>query len=203
MMLSCALITSAATPSAHARGRSQRGAPTRVAWATNVHNLMIDVAFSAEDEICRARMAGGSRRIDDHQNSGEAYMHAMKSKSQREKDAIDQMWQFIEEAYDQVKLIEKSDYFAACEVRGMALHPIMDSTSPAHAGFQKWDPIRNPKQIFEHGDWIKVISRYLPVAFPGPSSKEDIDYIDDHPGVLKATAAIMRTIDEIERTLRE
>ena len=25
---------------------------------------------------------------------------------------------------------------------GMALHPVMDSTSPAHAGFQRWNGIR-------------------------------------------------------------
>lgn len=62
---------------------------------------------------------------------------------------------------------------------GQALHPIMDSTSPAHQDFQIWY-LTNPSQIEQHGD--------LPESIEGLNSLT--------PGLLD------KTKDFINQTMR-
>jgi hypothetical protein len=46
---------------------------------------------------------------------------------------------------------------ASLEAFGAALHAVLDSTSPTHAGFQKWD-WRNPSLVRNHINGEKTIN---------------------------------------------
>jgi len=45
---------------------------------------------------------------------------------------------------------------------GRALHPIMDSTSPEHEGFQVWSPFRNPFRAARHGGVGEGVAELTP-----------------------------------------
>lgn len=60
---------------------------------------------------------------------------------------------------------------------GMGLHAVMDNTSPAHTGFQKWD--NRPKTINRHG------------FFPG--TLEDLKELEKNPDIKKQTLEDMHS----------
>jgi hypothetical protein len=74
---------------------------------------------------------------------------------------------------------------AAMYVFGLAMHPVMDETSPAHTNYQNGNPIPwcgpSPfgcSQIFEHGDF--------------PSSVEDLDALNHNPEAQELANVIIR-----------
>jgi hypothetical protein len=71
-------------------------------------------------------------------------MHAMREKNQAIKSAKENMQNFVNDhlrEYQRLMGMGQTDeaYFQL----GMALHPVMDSTSPSHDGFQGWDNVLN------------------------------------------------------------
>jgi len=158
---------------------------------------MLDTAFPNESDTCRLQMYNGSRTADTrpYQAVDYAYMHGMRKKGQSEAEAIGKFWAFIDSKYAEARLLERSGRMDdACFSRGMALHPVMDSTSPAHRGFQEWDPI-DIKAVFQHGDFFRYIEPLVPLL--SDPSVEDMNYIDDHPEALTATADLIRAVDAV------
>lgn len=186
--------------SAYAMPALNQSAPSLL-WATEVHDLMIDLAFPNEDFHCREQMKRGSREVDKMQGSRDAYMHAMRSSEESIELAKQKTWEFIERKYADARRSPTSEI--GCTLRGEALHPVMDGTSPAHHGTQEWKPLAHLGQIFEHGGWATRLGNLLPppINLVIPHSLEDLTYLDDHPEALRETCEIMKTIDRIELEL--
>jgi hypothetical protein len=185
-------------------------------WATPVHNQMVEMAFGDLGWRCIEQMKAGSRYADSGPfQSGEySYMHAMRNKGQSPGEAARKMWKYVDDKYAEVQLLLRDNRGDdACYLRGMALHPVMDSTSPAHRGFEQWDPVSwqdllKPSAFYgklarmsHHGDWQKYLDRLvqLPVNF----SDEDMNVIDDHPEYLRVTVDLLRNVDSIELELSQ
>ena len=122
-------------------------------WGTEIHNQIIDEAFTESvftglSSNERGYIARGSEYVDDEYSAKEfSFMHAMREgryfgRNQSVEEAKRLMQGFIYEhlfAYEEFKSYGSSAYreFALFNL-GMALHPVMDLTSPAHEGFQPW-----------------------------------------------------------------
>jgi hypothetical protein len=123
-------------------------------WKTAIHNELIEKIFG--DRSLEAEDIGylekGSELIDTlYQGEKESYMHAMRYEGQGKKNAEKQMWKFINQK------IEKANFLLwigldeeAYMDLGMALHPIIDSTSPAHKGFQIWYGVSDTEHLKIH-----------------------------------------------------
>ena len=93
----------------------------------------------------------------------------------------------------------------------MALHPVMDSTSPAHKEFAEWDPIEFqdlfqkwviPEKLMDlvkHGDVDHWIKTHLHLSLPFNLSEENIQVIKDRPELEELTVNMMKLIDQVER----
>jgi RHS repeat-associated protein len=137
-------------------------------WPTNVHNTMINRAFSGfiksgemtKDQL--EQIKNGSAKTDGvlngNQNPSSAYKHAMRSSDQNIEEAQRLMTDFIKQKEDAFINAEGDEAYGFL---GEALHPIMDSTSPEHEGFQEWG--LNPQDIIDH-----INGEYYP-------TKEDMD----------------------------
>ncbi len=167
---------------------------------------MLEVAFPNVPALCLAKMIAGSLDVDSlkNQKGDKAFMHAMKSpKDKTEKDAADRTWKYIDQRFSEARNALATSEEDSCFERGRGLHPVMDATSPAHHGPQEWNPLKHPEQIFQHGDWARKVGNVLDALFPlpdfpGPTSTEDFDYLDDHPAVLQGTVKLMQTVDLIQ-----
>jgi len=101
---------------------------------------MIRSAFGSLPPDLQREVERGSRYADEFQGPRFSYIHAMRQKGQNVALARRLMEAYIS---DRMKAYEcevakgnlKEAYFAL----GMALHPVMDSSSPTHEGFQWWD----------------------------------------------------------------
>jgi hypothetical protein len=66
-------------------------------------------------------------------------MHAMRAKGQDAGDAAGLAVTFITQKMAEYKtLMNEGKTEKAYEALGMAMHPLMDATSPSHEGFQEW-----------------------------------------------------------------
>lgn len=157
-----------------------------VDWGTNAHNALFDLAFPRVSESCRDRMREGSAQVDafKHQFSlALSYQHAMRAPFQTPAEAEALMTAFIETEYRNARAQAAQGRPAeSCLSRGRALHPVQDSTSPAHEGFQVWDPYFHPWQVLEHGDQ--------------PFSKETWQALQKDRARLKRTLSLMRSTDQ-------
>jgi len=110
-------------------------------WSKEVHDKIIDTAFPGEqNENMRNIFKEASAYIDssDQSISG-SYKHAMRAPWQSVKEAEIQMNQFLTEMKSQYKIMmSKGKKDEAYYALGMAMHTLMDSTSPIHEGFQNW-----------------------------------------------------------------
>lgn len=168
-------------------GRPSR-APASRFWSGGVHHLLLRRAFEKEPEDCLRQMEAGSNRIDRPANQGpdHAYQHAMRSASETIPLARARMAEFIRGEYELAASIRNAapdpvSYLESCFHRGMALHPVMDSTSPAHRNMGIWSPL-DLAQLLRHGDF--------------PSSAENIDAFLHSPDALERTTRLMRMVDE-------
>ncbi len=154
-------------------------------WGTNAHEFLMDEAFSYESPACLEQLKKGSADVDafEHQFSLElSYQHAMRAPYQSVETARTKMLAFIAQAYkDAREALARGDADTSCFQRGRGLHPIQDSTSPVHEGFQVWDPYLNPLQILDHGDQ--------------PFSKETLEALRADPPRLQRTIDLMRETD--------
>jgi hypothetical protein len=125
-------------------------------WSTAAHNLILENAFPSLTWGWQQAIENGSASVDAPWNQGAstAYQHAMTAPGQSPAAAQAKMCAFVQQhlqAYQ--NLVGNADptaqYTAYYEL-GQALHPIMDSTSPAHAGWQVWG---NPWEPGWWGEW--------------------------------------------------
>ena len=162
-------------------------------WSTEAHNELIDRAFSSLNSSQRSAMKKGSARVDSYflgnQRPENSFMHAMSSSILSKSEAEEKMNAFVNyhlnlyrknmesaKSYDaagdsgRAAIFERDAYFSL----GEALHPVMDSTSPAHSGFKEW----HETNFNEHGN------------FPG--SLESKDELLSHPDILNDTIEKMK-----------
>ncbi|NDG86163.1 MAG: hypothetical protein EBX52_14130 [Proteobacteria bacterium] len=155
-------------------------------------------------------MEAGSNRIDRPANQGpeQAYQHAMRSESETIPLARARMALFIRGEYelaasfrtaaltpgptapfnpdpiqtpDGQAVLDPVPYLESCFHRGMALHPVMDSTSPAHRNMRIWSTF-DLAQLLQHGDF--------------PASAENIDRFLQAPDLEERTLRLMQMVDE-------
>jgi len=126
-------------------------------WGTTIHNQIIDEAYSGMDQMSRNFIYSGSKFIDIYyQTSKNAYTHAMRAPGQSVEVAQNKMWGFV---FHNLSLYEQCrngggkfggySTFMSYEYLGRAMHPIMDSTDPAH-NWQEW--ALTPGYISSHHD---------------------------------------------------
>lgn len=132
-------------------------------WPEQVHNKIISEAFQGSwrmrlsDKALRM-FREASRYADEFQSPKYSYLHAVKAPGQSVEEATMLMNDFIKGRvadYKRLMAEGKSDeaYFAL----GMAMHPIMDSTSPSHEGMQEWkNPWTHPAEALEHTEAERV-----------------------------------------------
>jgi len=184
----------------------------RILWSGEVHSKFLRQSFFQERKDCLDQMIKGSAWVDSlpNQAPSKAYMHAMRSGSaQSVGDARSLMAGFIQdylnEAYiEQQRSLEVihatpadplarlthdgklirdyPGYLKSCYLRGAGLHPVMDSTSPAHANFAIWS-ISDIAGIFDHGDL--------------PGSLEDMQAVIRDPDHAVRSIGLMRLVNKI------
>lgn len=100
--------------------------------------------------------------MDRDQSVGSSYKHAMRVPGQTVEEARSQMNNFVEEKVKEYKtLMSQGKTEEAYSRLGEAMHPIMDSSSPSHEGFQVWQGVSGPREVGEaiiHGAKESVIS---------------------------------------------
>lgn len=178
--------------------------PESVLWSTPVHAKLLDLAFSNGSKLCKAQMNLGSLSADSlqYQRSKYAFMHAMRGEGELVEDAKKKMDAFLIKQYVKVRnhlknfqrTSHESDYLRACFRRGFALHPIMDSTSPVHAGFQVWHPF-HIDSLFKHGDISETLQENLGVTLGIPHSDEDMESFKKNTKLKLKTIKLMQETD--------
>ncbi len=113
-------------------------------WSTSVHHFMIGDYFRGLDPILMRSIKNGSGDVDSvfNQFGDTNFMHSMRRPNESVEDAKRRTCEFIKgrmklySMYLDIPSMQSMAYFYL----GQALHPIMDSTSPVHRGWQIWDP---------------------------------------------------------------
>jgi len=130
-------------------------------WPTAIHNQIIDAAFPNltpdQRQILKDVSAQQDRILGGGQGNTLAFQHAMSSPGQTTGQAEAQYNEFVQQNEDQATQAQVKFWLAgnsglsksALAKFAAALHAILDSTSPAHAGFQTWD-WRNPVLVRTH-----------------------------------------------------
>lgn len=125
-------------------------------WSETIHNKIIDAAFSSgkyqlpENIINILKEA--SAYADTDQSIEGSYKYAMRAPWQTPKQAEAQMKQFLSDMKTQYQnFMSKGKKYEAYSALGMAMHALMDSTSPSHEGFQAWHGLDNPIEWVEGG----------------------------------------------------
>jgi len=79
----------------------------------------------------------------------------MRCKGQSVWDARKQMMGFVNDTLDLAKKMRSMGLYSAYYLDlGMALHPLMDATSPLHMGFQEWkgyDSLSSFRHLYKEG----------------------------------------------------
>jgi len=126
-------------------------------WPEEVHNTIIRAAFSGgKYKVSPSAMAAlmrGSAYADTFQEPRYSYMHAMRASGQSVEEAERLMKNFINYHVKEYKtLMSQGKTKEAYEASGMAMHPIMDATSPSHEGMQEWEGVSHaPIEASKHG----------------------------------------------------
>jgi RHS repeat-associated protein len=146
-------------------------------WDTKAHNYFIDIVFSNLHPAIRDIIKNGSARADDmeFQDPLHAHMHGMSSGKMTPAEAKKAMCKYIKDHMGQAEDAKNNNDAHYWFYLGMALHPVMDSTSPAHEGFQQWNGVMADGS--KHGPW--------------PSSQENIS-VARQPGHTQRTTDAMR-----------
>ena len=128
------------------------------------------------DQTLRGEIEAGSEYADTmkFQSAEYSYMHAMSSSALSKEAAMNKWCDFIREKMNDFNSDKnsrnprnrKTAYFNL----GMGLHAVMDSTSPAHRGFQEW----NWTDAFRHGDIPGTIENYY----------SSLSHVDETVGVI-------------------
>ena len=127
-------------------------------WPEQVHNEIIRNAFSGGGyNLSSSAIAGlmkGSKTADSsqYQDLAHSYMHAMRMPGQSAEEAAGLTVTFInQQVAEYKKLMAVGQEGKAYEALGMAMHPLMDATSPSHEGYQEWNsPWTHPLDARNH-----------------------------------------------------
>lgn len=142
-------------------------------WSTAAHNYFIREAFSGLAPPLMAAIMSGSAEADSsyYQTAYYSYMHAMSSPRWSRDAALEKYCEFIAQNmrdFNQLKNKGGLSRKVAYARLGMALHAVMDSTSPAHRGFQNYAGL-DLTDLGNHGP--KLLN---------PRSTEDLDSVDPY-----------------------
>jgi hypothetical protein len=181
-------------------------------WSTEAHETLIERAFPNERPDCIQAMKSGSFWVDSSTNQlpSRSHLHAMRPNTQQSiEKARDLMAHYVQSEFEISKseydrstqkvtstsadpttqytsdgrlITDIFTYLSSCEHRGRGLHPIMDSTSPAHANFAIWS-ITDLGGLLAHGDM--------------PRSIENERALFANPDVMVKTISLMRVTDKI------
>jgi RHS repeat-associated protein len=124
-------------------------------WPERIHNAIIRVAFPTLTENLKLQIEKGSAYADswNFQSPEFNHMHAMSQKGESAETAINRMQEYVDSHLrEYARLLGAGNPERAYFELGMALHPIMDSTSPSHEGFQAWEGVMNTPgyKMIEH-----------------------------------------------------
>ncbi len=164
-------------------------------WSTEAHHRLIRAAFEGESGDCLGQIESGSDDVDrpSNQGPGNSYLHAMRSPDETVEQARSAMARFVRREYEiAIRIARESrdpdpiPLLQSCFHRGRALHPMMDITSPAHAGFRIWSPW-NILEMLRHGSFLTSI--------------EDAEDLLQSPDRFKKTIGLMRAVDQVYRKL--
>jgi RHS repeat-associated protein len=120
-------------------------------WPTWIHNKIIDTAFPNLTAEQRQILKDVSEQQDSLFSGGQgnalAFQHAMRAPAETVPEAAAKFEQFVGLNEDEATKTQVSFWLAgnpglsnkALTHFAAALHAIMDSTSPAHSGFQRWN----------------------------------------------------------------
>ena len=120
-------------------------------WPTSIHNQIIDTAFptlsASQRQIVKEVSAHQDAILSGGQGNSLAFQHAMRGPGESVEEAQADYSTFVSMNEDQATKDQVNFWLAgnpgysdkALTEFGAALHAILDSTSPAHAGFQVWD----------------------------------------------------------------
>lgn len=191
-------------------------------WSGDAHDRLLNDAFADQREDCLHSMQRGSAWVDSLMNQGpsKSYMHSMRASGQSIEAARSMMADFVQSHYEvAVNLYHQStreirgtptnpweqvthdgrlitnmqNYLESCRERGIALHPVMDSTSPAHGNLEEWSlkiwTLDGLVDFLSHGDLAHSI--------------EDLDTLLHSPVILRATTGLMIAVDKIYLELGE
>ncbi len=139
---------------AYALDNPLRYVDTNGKWPTSIHNRILDAAFPGLSDAQRQLLKDASSNTDfnnrvngrDPQAPENSFLHAMRGPEQTVEDARALMGGFIADN-EKAAAAAQSAHAAkggqglandALTPLGNALHPVMDSSSPGHAGFQQW-----------------------------------------------------------------
>lgn len=144
------------------------GQPTRYSdplglWSPDAHNDLINGAFPGLSPNLLAKIRDGSAAVDalTNQFGDGSFTHGMRAPGQSIEDARRKACKFIRDnlaLYNALKNSPASkNRLSAYYALGQALHPVMDSTSPQHRGWQVWAPHpgdvwNKQSQPWRHGD---------------------------------------------------
>ncbi len=141
-------------------------------WPTDIHNQIIDNSFpnltAAQRQILKNVSAQQDSILGGGQANSASFEHAMRGPNQTVEQAQGQFNDFVSGTETSAQTAEWTFWLNDPDNAGSlsdealarfaeALHAILDSTSPAHAGFQKWD-WRNPGLIIAHHNAEKTIN---------------------------------------------
>jgi hypothetical protein len=131
------------------------------AWPTRIHNAIIDAAFpnltAEQRQILKDVSAEQDSLLSGGQGNALAFEHAMSSPDYSPSEAEELYNDFVSNNEDQATQAQINFWVGggkglsndALKQFAAALHAILDSTSPAHAGFQRWD-YRKPWLVKAH-----------------------------------------------------
>jgi uncharacterized protein RhaS with RHS repeats len=139
----------------YVNGNPLSGTDPHGLWSTAAHDYFLDNVPVPLTQQQRDWMKEGSAYTDRmaYQDPAHSYMHAMSSEALDSPSARAKWCEFIKskmsdfnhEQPSKDPRMQRIAYFNL----GMALHAIMDSTSPSHRGFQYW----NNSEFNKHGDF--------------------------------------------------
>lgn len=143
-------------------------------WSKEAHEAIIRAAFPSLPKQYLDQVMQGSADVDAPANQipfiGDSYQHAMRDKGQSVENAKSKYCQFIQANFREFQLFKDNPNpkirNRAYRRLGRALHPLMDSTSPAHAGFQEWhleDFLSHGGSSYSNED-LNTLPAYLPAT---------------------------------------
>ena len=121
-------------------------------WPASVHDKMIDEAFPDLPSDQRDILKRASREVDKDQSPEGSKKHGMRAPWQTVEQGEEDFNKYISQKmqdYNKYKAEGKTK--EALQALGELYHALMDTTSPAHSGFQVWEGIwKNPIEAIRH-----------------------------------------------------